>query len=105
MTTPYAGKCGYCLVPVTADEHGSFIDDTGSDRCSGTPEGTNEDGVHAVFDPSAGYWGVCEQFIPAHDPTFCERCFWDTYVHTDLLEAIEQRDKAQATIDHLRKGN
>lgn len=70
--------CAYCFEDVEQNEHGAWIDNTGSDRCPGDTEGTNENGTHNVFDPVAGYSDVCVKFL--HDPytdneSICFRCF------------------------------
>lgn len=46
VTGPYA--CGYCGTLVTLDNHGSFVDETDGDCCSGDVDGANENGVHTV---------------------------------------------------------
>lgn len=73
------GSCAYCNAAVTFDGD-VFIDGSGGDCCWGSDvDNVNENGQHRVFDPVAGFTGVCVAYVP--DAGACGRCFHSASAH------------------------
>lgn len=69
-----AYDCAYCCASVSHVQ-GSWVDVTGGDCCAGDKYRTNANGVHAVFNPLAGFDDVCARFEPEEGtPGACGRC-------------------------------